>query len=245
MPGSGTGTRLPTRGEILVQDIGGKGGRLGLTCVAVCESLFERMSKSRVRRKHYDHLAMMVCEEWTDERIAQALGISVAEAYRFSTGKGPPGFNAILKDMRLQFPLVVVETHRRLAEFARPSLDRIQQSIHSENAELATSTAKWVIDKVLPEKKSEGPTLTINNNTQVNHQLADTTASIRKTLNDLKRIKSPDFTMHLKSGTEALPAPVQDALEAQEAAVDAEVIDVPEGAPDTPEEYDHDNSVAG
>jgi hypothetical protein len=205
------------------------------------------LPKIEVEKHRYQTLAMMVVENWPVEDICKTMDLEERTAVRFASGKGPEGFNLVLKAYREKINTQVVQRKFRFAEMAEKAYHRIETSLNSQNEQLATDTAWKVLQQVSPEMKDPGISMNVNmtSNHTVNQQMVKMSGDMLGMMALLKKNPGPDFTKHLKHGTEALPPAVQDAMNDEDEDTkpfslrrEPEIVEVGEGepAPQDPED---------
>jgi len=191
-----------------------------------------------VRKDQYNLLAMMIIEGWPHQDIADAMTLGLPIVKRFATGKGPPGFNVALDELRQKFSNAVVRTHFDFIDMQNRAVEAISDALDSSDKRLAAEQAWKVLDVVSPRPKDGGISVSMNltQNNQVNAQMADISLDLMKTFKELKKLPLPSYEKHMKTGLEGLPDPMQRTIEEAAEndaldAIEAEYSEVPEGAP--------------
>ena len=204
------------------------------------------MAHRHVLQDQYATLAMMFIEAWPHQEIADKLDIPLDTVKRYAKKRETPQkYNEIFDRLRAKWSRAVVAERFDWIDMKADALEAIRAAIDSSDKRISAENAWKLMDRLYPKataSEAPGRPLTVfAQNNIVTNQMADVSGKLLETFGQLKRLRPMGYEKHLKTGLEGLPEAVQKSMtiEASIAEVEAEVVEVPEGAPDTPEEHPH------
>jgi hypothetical protein len=201
------------------------------------------MGHRHVLQDQYATLAMMIIEGWPQQEIADKLEIPLDTVKRYAKKRETPRkYNETFDRLQKKWTHAVVSERFEWISKKGAALKAIEDAIESSDKRLAAENAWKVIDRLYPKAPTPtegGPITMFAQHNTVNNQIADVSGKLLETFGQLKRMRPLGYEKHLKTGLDGLPEAVQKTMtiEAGIAETEAEVVDVPEGAPDIDEEH--------
>lgn len=178
------------------------------------------MPKIVVEKHRYDVLSNMILSGWDPADIAKVMSLDIGVVKRFAAGKGPEGFNIVHEAYREKVVREAVCSTFKFIEMGPKAYRNIEESLEGQDKRLASDNAWKVIDRIAPPPKVDEPgggsiTMNFAQTNTVNNMAMEVVEGVTGMIKELKKVKKlgRSYEKHLKTGEEALPAPVRAVLD--------------------------------